>query len=146
MTKFVMALLVVQALGGLYQFGILASAGRRDSTARASRLSDSLVFSHGLLGFLAAGLWVGQLLTGNDYWAWATLVVILLSVAGGTVMFLKTELEAETIDSLAVDGAVDGAVDPADVRVAEKQIPKSVLHGHGLGAAVLVVCVLIVAL
>ena len=142
MTKFVMAVLVVQSLGGLYQFGILASAGRRDSTARASRLSDSLVFSHGVLGFLAAGLWLGQLLTGNDYWAWATLVVILLAIAGGTVMFLQTELKPETIDRPVVDRAED----PADLRVAEKQIPKSVLHGHGLGAAVLVVCVLVVAL
>lgn len=138
MTKFVMAVFVVQVLGGLYQMGILASAGSRHSTARASRLPDLLVFSHAVLGFLAAGLWIGQLATGNDLWAWLTLGVVALTIAGGTVMFVKTEFAPDTIDRPALD--------PANVRVAEKQIPKTVLHAHGAGAAVLVVCVLIVAL
>lgn len=138
MTTFVMGLFVIQVLGGLYQFGILMAAPSRHSTARATRLPDWLVFSHGLLGILAAGLWLGQLLTGNDVYAWATLAVVLLSIAGGTVMFVKTELKSKTLDIPAAD--------PADVRVAEKRIPKTVLHGHGLGAAVLAICVLIVAL
>ncbi|CAA9375697.1 MAG: hypothetical protein AVDCRST_MAG32-1164 [uncultured Nocardioides sp.] len=138
MTKFVMALFVIQVVGGLFQMGTLMTAGSRNSTARASRLPDLLVFSHAVLGFLAAGLWVGQLLTGDDRFAWVTLAVVALSIAGGTVMFLKTELGSETLDRPAAD--------PADVRVAEKQIPKTVLHGHGLGAAVLAVCVLVVAL
>ena len=138
MTKFVMAVLVIQVLGGLYQFMVLATASSAHSTARASRLPDLLVFSHAVLGFLAAGLWVGQLMTGHDLWAWATLAVLALLIAGGAVMFFKTEFTSETLDRPSAD--------PANVRVAEKQIPKSVLHAHGLGAAVLVVCVLIVAL
>ena len=71
-------------------------------------------------------------------YAWATLVVLLLSVAGGTVMFAKTEFRGETIDRRAAA--------PADTRVAEKCIPKTALYGHGLGAAVLIVRVVVVAL
>ena len=133
-----MAIFVVQTLGGLYQLGILASQRASHSPARASRLPDLLVFAHGVLGFLAAGLWVGQLTTGNDTFAWSTLGVIALAIAGGTVLFVKTEFSSETIDHAAAD--------PAEVRVVEKRIPKTVLHGHGLGAAVLAVCVLLVAL
>jgi hypothetical protein len=138
MTKFLMAVFVVQLMGGLYQVGILMSADSRASVARASRLPDLLVFTHGVLGFVAAGLWVGQLATGDDRFAWTTLAVLVMAIAGGTVLFVKTEFHGDTIDRPALD--------PADVRVAEKQIPKGVLHGHGLGAAVLVVCVLVVAL
>jgi hypothetical protein len=138
MTKFVMAVLVIQVIGGLYQFMVLATARSEHSTARATRLPDWVVFTHAALGFLAAGVWVGQLVTGNDLFAWTTLGLLLMSVVGGTVLFLKTELRSETLDRPAMD--------PADVRVVEKQIPKSVIHGHGLGAAVLVVCVLVVAL
>ena len=138
MTKFVMAVLVVQVIGGLYQFMVLATANSAHSTARASRLPDLVVFTHAVLGFLAAAVWVGQLVTGNDLFAWTTLGILLLSVAGGTLLFVKTEFKSETLDRPAMD--------PADVRVVEKQIPKSVIHGHGLGAAVLVICVLIVAL
>lgn len=138
MTKFVMAVLAIQVLGGLYQFGILMGADSRNSVARASRLPDLLVFSHAVLGFLAAALWVGQLTTGNDSFAWATFVVLLLASAGGAVMFVKTELTRETLDRPASD--------PAAVRVAEKQIPKSVMHAHGAGAALLLGCVLYVAL
>jgi hypothetical protein len=138
MTKFVMGILVIQALGGLYQMGVLMTSTSPHSTARATRLPDLLVFSHGLLGFLAATLWLGQLFTGDDAYAWATLGVVLLAVAGGMVMFVETEFKGETLDRPAID--------PADIRVAEKQIPKAALHAHGLGAAVLVVCVLVVAL
>jgi predicted lipid-binding transport protein (Tim44 family) len=138
MTKFVMGILVIQLLGGLYQMGVLMTSTSPSSTARATRLPDLLVFSHGLLGFLAAGLWLGQLFTGNDAYAWATLVVVLLSVGGGMVMFVETEFKGDTIDRPAVD--------PADIRVAEKQIPKAALHAHGLGAAVLLVSIFIVAL
>ena len=138
MTKFVMAVLLLQVLGGLFQVGTLVTAGSSNSIARASRLPDLLVFSHAVLGFLAAAVWVGQLMTGDDTFAWVTLGIIALSIAGGTVMFVKTEFKSDTLDRPAAD--------PANVRVAEKQIPKTVLHAHGLGAAVLVVCVLIVAL
>lgn len=136
-----MGLFVIQLGVGLYQMGILAASHSRHSPARATRLSDRLVFSHALLGFLAAGLWLGQLLTGDDRYAWATAVVVLLSIAGGMVMFVETEFRPGTLEDRTAAPA-----DPADVRVAEKQIPKVVMHGHGLGAAVLLVGVVAVAL
>ena len=36
--------------------------------------------------------------------------------------------------------------EPADVRVVEKRIPTTVLLGHGLGAALLIACVVAVGL
>jgi hypothetical protein len=138
MTGFVMAVLVLQALGGLYQMAILMASHTAYSRARATRLPDWLVFSHGLLGFVAAGLWVGQLVTGDERYAWSTFVVLLLAIAGGSVMFVQTELRSERLHRAAAD--------PADVLVVEKQIPKTVLHAHGLGAAVLLASVLYVAI
>lgn len=138
MTTFVMALFLIQVLGGLYQIGILMASSSPSSPARATRLPDLLVFSHGLLGFLAAGLWAGRIITGDDAYAWATLAVLVLSVAGGAAMFAKTAPASETLDRPVAD--------PADARVAEKRIPPSVLLGHGLGAGLLVICVLVVAL
>ena len=138
MSKLVMALLVVQVVGGAYLFMSVASAGSQHSTARASRLPSLVVFGHASLGLLAPALWIGYLLTGSDGWVWATLGSLLLSVAGGLFMFARTAGRSDTLHETAAD--------PADVRVAEKQIPASVLAGHGLVAAALVVCVVLVGL
>lgn len=138
MTKFVMALLVVQVLGGLYQFGFLMTSGSSNSTARASRLPDLLVFGHALLGLVAPALWLAWMFSDLEAFVWATLASLLLSVGGGLVMFARTAGHGKTLDVPTAD--------PADSRVAEKQIPGPALAGHGLLAAVLVVCVLLVGL
>ena len=138
MSNLVMGLLVVQLVGGAYLFSFVLGAGQRHSTARATRLPGLMVFVHAVLGVAAAGLWVAWLETGVAAIAWTTLGSLLLSVGGGLLMFARTAGHEETIERFATD--------PADVRVAEKQIPAVALLGHGLLALVLVVLVLLVAL
>ncbi|GAA5121957.1 hypothetical protein GCM10023339_39520 [Alloalcanivorax gelatiniphagus] len=134
MSKLVMALLVVQVLVGGYMFGSIAGSG----SARATRLPPLVVFTHAMLGVAAPALWIAYLYTGETAWVWVTLGSLLASVAGGLLLFSRTVGRSDTLRRPAAD--------PADVRVAEKQVPKTVLVGHGLGAALLVGCVLAVGL
>ena len=138
MTKFVMGLLAVQVVVGAYLFMSVATSGSAHSTARATRLPSLVVFAHTLLGIGAPVLWVAWMLSDSTGWVWATLGSLLASVAGGLVMAFRTFGRSDTLHQPAGD--------PADVRVAEKQIPTPVLLGHGLGAALLVGSVLVVAL
>jgi hypothetical protein len=138
MTNFVLGLLVVQVLGGLYQLSFLLGVGSNYRNARASRLPDPLVFGHALLGLVALALWLTWRSTGEEPFVWATFGSLLLSVGGGLVMFARTAAGRAT-EPVATAGA-------RDVRVAEKRIPKAALSVHGLAAATLVVCVLLVGL
>ena len=138
MSNFVMGLLLAQLLGGIYLMTFLWGAGQRSSNARATRLPDALVFVHPVLALAATSLWLVWMFDGERGWAWATFVTLLLTAAGGTVLFLKTRTGGRVLDVPAAD--------PADVRVAEKQIPPIADHLHGLMGTVLVVCVLLVAL
>ncbi|WP_210503735.1 hypothetical protein [Nocardioides xinjiangensis] len=138
MSKLVMMLLVVQVVVGSYLFMSVASSNSRSSTARATRLPSLVVFGHSLLGIIAPVWWVAWLLTADKMWVWVTLGSLLASVAGGLVMAARTFGHSDTLHKPAAD--------PADVRVVEKQIPKSVLLGHGLGATALVGLVLVVGL
>ena len=133
-----MALMVAQVVGGAYLFMSVASSGSEHSTARASRLPPIVVFGHAMLGLAAPALWIGYLLTGWTWVAWVTLGSLVLSVTGGLFMLSRTAGRSDTVSAAAAD--------PADVRVAEKQIPTSVLVGHGLVAALLLVLVLLEAL
>lgn len=90
-----------------------------------------------MLGFLAPALWLIWMFSQNEAFVWATSGSLLLSVGGGLVMFART--------AQGQDPGRDGG-DPADVRVAEKQIPGAALAAHGLIAAVLVGSVLLVGL
>jgi hypothetical protein len=138
MDKLVMGLLVVQVVGGGYMFMSHASSGSQHSTARASRLPAIVVFGHALLGVAAPVFWIGYLVDGSTWIAWTTLGSLLLSVAGGLFMLSRTAGHSDTL--------AQPAADAADVRVVEKQIPKSVLVAHGGTAALLVVLVLLEAL
>ena len=138
MSKFVMALLVVQLVVGAYLFAFVSSTGSRFSTARATRLPSLLVFGHAVLGVTAPALWIFYLYTGETALVWVTLASLLASAGGGLFMLARTAGRSDTLHRPAED--------PADVRVVEKQVPASVLVGHGLGAALLVGCVLVVGL
>lgn len=138
MTNFVMGLLVVQLLGGVYQLSYVLGAGKRPSTARATRLPDPVVVGHPMAATVSTALWLGWMTMDERGFAWLTLVALLLTAAGGAFMFLRTAGRSPVVDRPAAD--------PADVRVAEKQIPKVALAVHGLGALLLVGCVLLVAL
>jgi len=138
MSKFVIGLLIFQLLGGAYLLSFVLGAGQRLSNARATRLPDPVVFLHPSMALATTGLWVLWMATWDRGWAWAALAAVLLTVGGGLFLFLRTKQGGEMLDRPAAD--------PADVRVAEKQIPGLAIAGHGLFAVTLVVCMLLVAL
>ena len=138
MPKLVMALLVVQLVGGAYMFFVHSASGAEWSTARATRLPSLVVFGHATLGLVSPTLWIGYLAVRDEWLVWATLASLLASAAGGLFLLSRTAGRSELLH--------EPAGDPADVRVIEKQIPKTVLLGHGLGAALLVGSVLVVGL
>lgn len=138
MTNFVIGLLVVQLLGGIYQLTFVLGAGQKLSNARATRLPDSAVIGHTMTSGAAAALWLGWVAFEEEAFIWATLATLVLTSVVGGFLFYRTEFRGPVIDRPAAD--------LADVRVAEKQIPKLALHAHGAGALLLVVCVLLVGL
>ncbi len=138
MPKLVMALLVVQLVGGAYMFVVHSASSSRWSTARATRLPSLVVFGHATLGLVSPTLWIGYLAARDEWLIWATLASLLASAAGGLFMLSRTVGRSRVLRQPAAD--------PADVRVVEKEIPTAVLIGHGLGAALLVGSVLAVGL
>lgn len=138
MSGYVMAMFVVQVFGGLYLLSFVAGAGQKRSSARATRLPDPVVLTHGGLGITATALWILYLLTGAQGLAWATFAALAVGASLGVFMFLKTARGAPVLE--------EPAGSRADVRVAEKQIPGIALAAHGTLAIALLVCTLLVAL
>ncbi|UMG92824.1 hypothetical protein [Nocardioides sp. TF02-7] len=138
MTNFLIGLLAVQLLGGLHQLTFVLGAGQKLSSARATRLPDAAVVGHVMLGGLAFALWLGWVMFDERAFAWMTLATVVLAAAVGGFMFHRTFFRSPVVDRPAAD--------PADVRVAEKQIPAASLAVHGLGAAALILGTLLVAL
>lgn len=142
-SNFVIGLFAVQLLGGAYLFGYTLSAGRRDSTAHATRLPSAVVFSHMLLGGFSTATWIGWVVSDERGFAWASFVSVALGVLLGTVMGLRTVTKPPVVD-VPQNPVPRTPPDPADVRVAEKQIPGVALLGHGgLGVTLLLLTLLI---
>jgi len=133
-----MGALIVQLLLGGYQFSFTTGAGRPESDARASRLPSPVIFGHMLLAIVIALLWAGQMASDSRAMAWVVFGLLVGSVASGLAMFLRTARRSAWIGGRSRN--------PADHRVAEKQIPVPSLAVHGLVALSLVVGVLLVAL
>lgn len=144
-SNFVIGLFIVQLLGGAYLFSFTLSAGRRDSTAHATRLPSAVVFSHMLLGLFSTASWIGWVVSDERGFAWASFAGVALGVLLGLVMAMKTVTKPAVVD--VPQNPVPGTPpEPADVRVAEKQIPGIALLGHGGLAAALLILTLLIAL
>jgi hypothetical protein len=138
MSMYVLAFFIVQLLVGAYMFTFVLGAGQLNSNARATRIPDPIAVVHPLAAGGTFLLWVIYLLTDERAFAWATFVALLLTASGGAVMALKTLRGRPVVNRPAAD--------PADVRVAEKQIPKAAIVLHGLTFLVLLAGTLLVAL
>lgn len=136
-----MGLLVVQVVLGGYQLSIVADAGRRESTARATRLPNPAVFGHLVTGVLGTILWIVWLATNEHAITWITLVVLVAGGGLGLFMFARTAGRTTITSTDAVRYP-----DRADVVAAEKRIPGISLAFHGLLATLLLVFALLVAL
>ena len=135
---YVLAFFVVQLLVGAYMFTFVLGAGQLNSNARATRIPDPIAVVHPLAAGGTLLLWVVYLVTDERVFAWATFVALLLTASGGAVMALRTVRGGPTVDRPAAD--------PAEVRVAEKQIPRAAIVLHGLTFLLLLAGTLLVAL
>lgn len=138
-STFVMGLLLVQALLGMYLFSFTDDAGRPESNARRTRLPHPLLFIHPIIGGVGIVVWVVWLTQGNEALPWVTLGILLLGASIGGLLGLKTLQKAPDPAAVSPD-------DPAEARLAEKRIPFPARALHSLIALTLIVCVLIVAI
>lgn len=138
-SNFVMGLLVVQGLLGMYLFSFTTDAERPESNARRTRLPSPLLVVHPLIAGIGVIVWILWLTRGGDALPWVMLGILLVGGSIGSVLGIKTLRKAP--DPVAVSPA-----DPAEARLAEKRIPLPAIAAHGLVALTLIVCVLVVAL
>jgi hypothetical protein len=127
---------IATATGGLYMMGITLRPGRDDSAAIESHLSPALVFGHGSLATMGLALWAVHMMMDEAVTAWLTVATLVLVLGGGTLMFLRWMKDRMGGGPEEIDGVP---------RLAEQQIPSTVVHLHGALAAVTVVLVVVVA-
>lgn len=122
--------------GGAYMLGISMRSGARTSTADESHLPAPVVFSHGGLALFGLAVWGVYMATEENALAWISLVVLLVvALLGG--LLLHTWLRSRRAPRAEAE---------LEEHVAEQQIPFPVVVGHGLGAALTILLVLLTAL
>ncbi|MCR1782252.1 hypothetical protein KVF89_06880 [Nocardioides carbamazepini] len=146
MSILVTGLFVAQLLVGGYLYSFVLGAGQRSSNARATRIPDLVAFVHPLAAIVTFSCWLAYLANDDKTFAWATFALLLLTASGGAVMALKTLTGSPVVDRPSPRQGILDPGDPAEVRVAEKQIPRAAVAVHGLIFLVLTVGTLLVAL
>lgn len=145
MSILVTGMFVVQALVGGYMYSFVLAAGQRSSNARATRIPDLVAFAHPVAAVVTFAAWLAHLATDEAGFAWLAFALLLLTAAGGAVMALKTLTGPPVVDRPSPRQGVLDPGDPAEVRVAEKQIPRAAMVLHGLTFLVLTIGTLLVA-
>ncbi|MEV5003601.1 hypothetical protein [Nocardioides sp. LML1-1-1.1] len=146
MAVLVTFLFVFQLLVGSYMYGSVLGAGQWSSNARATRIPDLVAFVHPLAAVVTLAIWVGFMVSDRTGFAWATFVALLLTASGGAVMGVKTMRGSAYVDRPARNQGVLEPGDPAEIRVAEKQIPSLAILLHGGTFVLLALGTLLVAL
>lgn len=146
MAVLVTFLFVLQLLVGSYMYGSVLGAGQWSSNARATRIPDLVAFAHPIAAVVTLAIWVGHMVSDRTGFAWATLVALLVTASGGAVMALKTRQGGQYVDRPGKHQGVLEPGSPAEIRVAEKQIPDLAIKLHGGTFVLLVVGTLLVAL
>ena len=146
MSVLITLLFVVQILLGAYMYSFVLGAGQMGSNARATRIPDPVAFVHPVGAGLTLVSWFIHLGTGADGFVWVTFTLLLLTASAGLVMALVTLRGKRLVDRPAAHQVVLVPGSPAEIRVAEKQIPPLALALHGLGFAALLCTTLLVAL
>ncbi|WP_436701382.1 hypothetical protein [Nocardioides sp. BYT-33-1] len=146
MAILVTGMFVVQLLVGGYMYSFVLGAGQRGSNARATRIPDLVAFIHPVAAIVTFACWLAYLAGDATGFAWTTFVLLLLTASGGALMALRTVTGPPTVDRPSPRQGVLDPGDPAEIRVAEKQIPRAAIVLHGLTFLVLVAGTLLVAL
>ena len=145
MSNFVIGAFIVQLIFGAYLFSITLNAGRRDSAAHATGLPSGVVFFHPLLGLFALGCWIGWVVSDARPFAWVAFAALAVGATLGAALGIRTLTEPDRME-VPQPPDLGTRLVPADYAVAEKQIPRPALVGHGVMAVVLLACTLLVAL
>lgn len=157
---------VVTALGGLFLLAIWLIEYDPDfQRAAATRLPVPVISGHAMLAIGGLATWVTYLITDNDQFAWATLVILAVVVTLGMTLATRWvavyrstakpalgRVEAPTAAAGAGRAAVasrpgDGADRRRDFLVPpERHFPLAVVIGHGVFAFTTLALVLLTTL
>jgi len=145
MSTLVTGLFVVQVLVGGYMFSYVLGAGQKSSNARATRIPDPVAVAHPLAAGVTVVSWLIHLASGERAFAWICVGLLLATAAGGLFMAFRTFTGGPTVDRPGRRQGVLDPGDPAEIRVAEKQIPTPVIVLHGATFLLLLVGTALVA-
>lgn len=128
---------LLTAVGGFYMMGLTTRSGNTHSGATESHLPSVVVFTHMALALAGLAVWALYMGYNDDYLAWAALGTLLVVAALGTFMFLRWMKDRR---------GSEAEVAARRERLAEQQIPSTVVHIHGATAFLTIVLVLLAAL
>ncbi|GAA1550323.1 hypothetical protein GCM10009678_36590 [Actinomadura kijaniata] len=75
--------------GGYLLVRWLAAAGLRGQPAKVTRHPTLVLVSHPASAVLGLCLWLGHLVTGRDWWAWAAFGVLIAVILQGVMLFSR---------------------------------------------------------
>jgi len=124
---------IATALGGMLLFGVTLRQSNDENVADRTDLPEPVVFTHAALALGGLAAWTLYMFTGGDdgptgWTAFAALAVVALL---GAYMFMRWQRGRRLTDERARE------------RLIEQQFPTSVVHTHGLLAAVTIVLVVL---
>ncbi|MCH1865212.1 hypothetical protein [Nocardioides sp. CFH 31398] len=134
-----LALYALTMLAGLALWRHTTEVGRPESGGQTSNLPPLLLFVHPLLAFGGAITWTAYVVLDEAWLAWTTLGWLVLGVAVGELLFVRT------LRSRRQKVAAPIGPEP-DQHVAENAMTLPGIALHGVLALLLVVVVLVAAL
>ena len=164
-----LALWSLTILGGSYMFMMAMGLGRPPGTAAHSRWPTWLMFLHGGSAVGGAAVWVGYMVTREQWVAWASFVILLLVAGLGDVLFVtwfkdrrasaraersgEVEQVPDRVPRNVPPPTVGKRMEQVDVHATvpvtaleELRIPAVAVFAHGALAVLTIVLVLITAL
>ena len=164
-----LALWSLTILGGSYMFVMAMGLGRPPGTAAHSRWPTWLMFLHGGSAVGGAGVWIGYMVTREQWVAWASFVILLLVAGLGDVLFVTWFKDRRAVARAERGGEVERVPDrvPRNIpppvvgqrmaqvdtdatvpvtELEENRIPALAVYAHGGLAVMTIVLVLITAI
>lgn len=129
---------------GAFMFGTASRFGAPPAAIRNSRLPGPALLSHPTLTGGAFAAWLGFIITEERAFAWVAVGMLAAGISLGAVLFAQTMKPDRFVLAEETDEVGDPVRRPYDV--AEHEIPRPVIYGHGILAAVTFTLVLLVAL
>jgi hypothetical protein len=146
---------VITLLGGLFLLAIWLIEYDPDfQRSAATRLPVPVISGHATLAVAGLIVWVAYLITDDDNFAWATLVILTAVVTLGITMAVRwigvyraSAKPARARVAAAVAGAPGVATERREVIVPpERHFPVPVIIAHGIFATTTIVLVLLTTL